>query len=232
MLENEINEQVEIELATIHGDLTNKMLEEIQVLKQPWEKTSEPEQAEIIDRIKSNAEHQIMRIANLLANKGFQHCAAAVDTVTHKEGCKIVLQANDEEGGLSFARRSGGGKVTVVFLDEKAYLNGGEMPEADSDQGDLLGAGEGERGDSDDVLMPELAAWIVHSEAVTINFIQRQFNIGYNRAARFIDTLLERGFVEKSDVEGVFTVLKLKDDETVNIETGEIEVDETPHNTK
>ena len=53
--------------------------------------------------------------------------------------------------------------------------------------------------DSDDSLFGEVVQFIVTQETASTSMIQRRFRIGYNRAARLIDSLEEAGYVGPSE---------------------------------
>ncbi|WP_215113498.1 DNA translocase FtsK [Exiguobacterium sp. s63] len=53
--------------------------------------------------------------------------------------------------------------------------------------------------DSDDSLFGEVAQFIMTQETASTSMIQRRFRIGYNRAARLIDSLEEAGYVGPSE---------------------------------
>lgn len=49
--------------------------------------------------------------------------------------------------------------------------------------------------EEEDELLPEVIAFIVEEGEVSTSLLQRQFRIGYNRAARMIDTLENKGYI-------------------------------------
>ena len=120
-------------LTTIWGDLTNAFIDELKVAKKPWQQLSENQQGQVIDRCKGKAAHCIKAITAIVANRGFDHCAAAVDTVTVKDGTKIVLKAMDRSAAIKFVENEGE-VVTVVFADTEGFLGSENMPAADPDQ--------------------------------------------------------------------------------------------------
>lgn len=56
-------------------------------------------------------------------------------------------------------------------------------------------AGSSETEEYDDPLYNEIVAFAVESGKVSVSLLQRRFKIGYNRAARVVDLLEERGIV-------------------------------------
>lgn len=61
------------------------------------------------------------------------------------------------------------------------------------EEGETSGAGGGQK--SSDPIIDEVIAYIVKSRKASTSLIQRQFQIGYNRAARIIDELEDRGLI-------------------------------------
>lgn len=52
-----------------------------------------------------------------------------------------------------------------------------------------------EQGDSDDALFDDALAFVVDQQKASTSLLQRRFRIGYNRAARIIDDLEQRGYI-------------------------------------
>ncbi len=60
----------------------------------------------------------------------------------------------------------------------------------------------------EDPLYAEVEAFVIEQQKVTISSVQRQFKIGYNRAARLIELLEAKGIVSAMDSDGGRTVLR------------------------
>ncbi|MDT6980351.1 DNA translocase FtsK [Levilactobacillus zymae] len=54
---------------------------------------------------------------------------------------------------------------------------------------------QSEQGDSDDDLFDDALAFVVDQQKASTSLLQRRFRIGYNRAARIIDDLEQRGYI-------------------------------------
>ncbi|WP_272545678.1 DNA translocase FtsK [Burkholderia cepacia] len=61
---------------------------------------------------------------------------------------------------------------------------------------------------NEDPLYAQVEAFVIEHQKVTISSVQRQFKIGYNRAARLIELLEAKGVVSAMDSDGGRTVLR------------------------
>ena len=53
--------------------------------------------------------------------------------------------------------------------------------------------------DDGDELMPEAVECVVKAGQASVSMLQRRFRIGYNRAARIVDEMEERGIIGPQD---------------------------------
>ncbi|MCW3543071.1 DNA translocase FtsK [Burkholderia cenocepacia] len=60
----------------------------------------------------------------------------------------------------------------------------------------------------EDPLYAQVEAFVIEQQKVTISSVQRQFKIGYNRAARLVELLEAKGIVSAMDSDGGRTVLR------------------------
>jgi S-DNA-T family DNA segregation ATPase FtsK/SpoIIIE len=68
--------------------------------------------------------------------------------------------------------------------------------EAASEQGNAGGhAGDDSADDDDDDLYNDVVEFVIKSGKASSSLLQRRFKIGYNRAARLVDLLEERGII-------------------------------------
>lgn len=123
-------------LETMHGDLTNAILDEVRHAKDVWSKLSEEDQHELIDRCQNKAENAIRRISKIVAEKGFESCTAVVDGVMFKDGVKVTMNTFNNSGAHELADRTKQ-SVLIIFADPSEYFNGEGMPEAEPDQREL-----------------------------------------------------------------------------------------------
>ncbi|MGO2878447.1 MAG: DNA translocase FtsK [Halomonas sp.] len=64
-------------------------------------------------------------------------------------------------------------------------------------------------GADDDALYPEAAAFVTESGKASVSAIQRQFKLGYNRAAHLVEAMERNGLVSPMNSSGQRTVLKV-----------------------
>ncbi|MCC8015288.1 MAG: DNA translocase FtsK 4TM domain-containing protein, partial [Eubacterium sp.] len=86
--------------------------------------------------------------------------------------------------------------VDYIKTDENNYDMSviESIENADREDAASVGGSSGGRGGSDE-LTDDVIAYIVKSKKASTSLIQRQFQIGYNRAARIIDELEDRGII-------------------------------------
>lgn len=72
---------------------------------------------------------------------------------------------------------------------------------------------EEEENEEQDELFPEALKFVVQEQKASTSLIQRRFRIGYNRAARIIDDLEQRGYIGPANGSKPRTVYKQPDDD-------------------
>ena len=87
------------------------------------------------------------------------------------------------------------------------------------EDGEDMGGGvsSGASDDADDAIYNEVVDFVIRGQKASASLIQRKFSVGYNRAARLIDLLEERGIIGPQNGSKPRTVLVQYD-----LETGEI----------
>ena len=86
------------------------------------------------------------------------------------------------------------------------------------DDGEDVGeVGSGASDDADDAIYNEVVDFVIRGQKASASLIQRKFSVGYNRAARLVDLLEERGIIGPQNGSKPRTVLVQYD-----METGEI----------
>ncbi|MDT7018357.1 DNA translocase FtsK [Levilactobacillus namurensis] len=77
-----------------------------------------------------------------------------------------------------------------------------------------------EQGDSNDELFDDALAFVVDQQKASTSLLQRRFRIGYNRAARIIDDLEQRGYIGPQEGSKPRQVYKQPDAETSTTDQG------------
>lgn len=72
-----------------------------------------------------------------------------------------------------------------------------------------------EQSEEEDELFPEALDFVVDQQKASTSLIQRRFRIGYNRAARIIDDMEQRGFIGPANGSKPREVYKQKDENTL-----------------
>ncbi len=95
-------------------------------------------------------------------------------------------------------------------------------------QGKISGSKDSGMDDDADPLLDEAIEFIVEQNSASASLLQRRFRVGYNRAARIIDTLEERGIVGPSEGSKSRKVLMTKEElfSAKELDEGEITTEE------
>jgi len=82
-----------------------------------------------------------------------------------------------------------------------------EITDGTSDDGSSGMGGFSEDSDEGDVLFDEAVAFVTETRKASISSVQRKFRIGYNRAARLVETMENAGVVSAAGHNGAREVL-------------------------
>lgn len=93
------------------------------------------------------------------------------------------------------------------YLDEVLHDT---QTTADGQRIGATGLPESGSGDSDDELYDQAVAWVLESRRASISSVQRQFRVGYNRAARLVEDMEAQGVVSPPGHNGQREVLPPK----------------------
>ncbi len=97
-------------------------------------------------------------------------------------------------------------QAVVDFLraqGEPAYIE--EVTEAEDDDGANMPAGYG--GDAETTLFDQAVALVAREGKISISFVQRHFNIGYNKAAKLVEQMEKEGIVSPPNHTGKREIL-------------------------
>ncbi len=85
---------------------------------------------------------------------------------------------------------------------EPVYIDGITQGADDGDMGNFSSGGGGEEGEEDDALYDEAVRFVTESRKASISAVQRKLRIGYNRAARMIESMEAAGVVSEMGSNG------------------------------
>jgi len=145
----------------------------------------------------------------------FSDCKTSKFTLTCKEGGTVVVgfrvQCHPDEADAARLLTMINKTVKVSLIDETGVGVGeDEQPsESSSQEGGLFVAGdEGHTGtEAEDELYEDAAAYVVAAQRASVSALQKEFHIGYNRAAALLESLERNGVVSEQNESGKREVL-------------------------
>lgn len=135
---NETVPAVHMAADTMHGDLMQLVVDELKAAQDVWQKLTEGEQADAIDRIRSRTAEAVTQCVEMIAMRGFTSIRAKVDSVTVKDGIKAVLTLSQHDNARHALFDSQGASVYLVLADPDQFAGGTETIKPDPDQGALV----------------------------------------------------------------------------------------------
>ena len=187
---------------TMLGDLMSCAIEQCKALPAPWQKISESQQKEVLDRVERQCSLAISKAVQIIASYDRPHMRATLKNVTFEGGikCKLELPSNAENRDL--LADASGGVVTLVITETDSYLGKSTAPTAEADQRDMHF-----NASHDDSLYDEACRFVVKSQKCTISSVQRELRVGYNRAARLVESMENNKVVSEQAANGSRKIL-------------------------
>jgi hypothetical protein len=129
----EPKEHIDTQASTLVGDLRDDILG---IFKShgDWKKLKEAQQRDIATGAHDVASRALVRMADIIAGRGFKSIHATLASVMVKDGLKLVLTASKGVEGRGDLLDHQGNGVTVVIKDINAYLGQRSEPEIDKDE--------------------------------------------------------------------------------------------------
>lgn len=122
------------------GEVMASALKQLRSLEKPWLRLPEQQQKDVIEQVKADVRSAIHKAVEIIATDDRTRFAAAVESVTFKDGVKAVLTMPNTMASHELADTAGG-TVYVVIEDPTRYTQtGGNVPKAESDQLPIAGA--------------------------------------------------------------------------------------------
>ncbi|WP_392397820.1 DNA translocase FtsK [Pseudomonas corrugata] len=212
---------------TVH-DLVEAALFEIKNIHAPWSKLNEGSQQEVITRLTDAATESVYRAIAIISSRSVDTIPLTVQDAKFKPKAITITASIDAHDPNRAGLIDVAGKLCLLVLAPTDYAEGLDFIQPDRDQADLplhvsditgglfehqpTGPDEpdGEQvisGDEQDTLYAEAVAFVVETRRASISAVQRKLKIGYNRAARMIETMEAAGVVTAMNTNGTRDVL-------------------------
>lgn len=204
----EINEEeleaqaLEMSAETLGKDLMGLVIQELKALPDVWQKLPKHRQDEVIGRIRMQVVSSTKHAVSIIAAQGRAKVVGELESITIKNGTKAVIKVNSNNASSSKQElyESEGQPVHLVLASAEQYIGGVDEIRGEEDQHDMF---ENKGGDTPDPLLKNAIEYIASCEQVTISALQRELKIGYNRAAKLIETLESSGLVSSCEGDGI-----------------------------
>lgn len=217
-LNQELSEKaVEIAKETMAGDLIAATIDELKAAPNVWQKMSQKQQQEVIERVTNRVQHNISQAVSIMASEARPVIRAKLAQVTVKDELKAVVLVSKHHPHRHEFIDSSSQEILVVLLNTEQFFGGVGELQADPDQPELrleekseeleTEPGEEEIKAEEDEFLKRAVEFVIGSKKASISALQRALKIGYNRSARLMEELQYRGIVSPPDHAGLRTVV-------------------------
>lgn len=224
MIDNDEYSNIGQQRATEHLGLSllEKCLEEMKAMPHVWQKMTEAQQHQVLERLKLTIEEAATTSIAALRANGSEFVPVHIDQLNVKKDTKLTLSVSKCSHELIDHVSS---PAILVLESPKSYLESMSKIKADADQtsldiGDDNSGKVGEvielddkqldqaleQGDHDP-LYEQAVKFVRFSKKTNISSLQRGQHIGYNRAARLIEAMEQNGVLSEPDKNGQRTIL-------------------------
>ena len=185
---------------TMVGDLRDVCL---QIMKDPkttgkaWKDMSESEQRDTAEKITDRVEDAVIQGVRIISANGQRQIIGTLEQVTNKDGMKSVIKTSAHDDLRHDLNDNVGCAVAIVLSGAEDYVGIGEKVKFDKDQPELP-VDDGEL----DELFDKAKDMVMSSGKASTSYIQRELQIGYNRAARIIEQLEAEDVISAADEKG------------------------------
>lgn len=209
-------------------DLVEAALFELRNIKVPFGRLGEDDQQEVIDRITKQAEEVVWTAVGIISSRSVDTIPIKIADSKFKEKNITVTGVVDAQDPNRHGLIDLSGKLALLVLAPNDYAEGLDGIRAERDQHELplsaseIVAGMGidrwheqqmelaeqpdhdsdDAGDADDPLYESAVEFVRDTNSVAISLVQRQFSIGYNRAARLLDRMEADGYITSPNSNG------------------------------
>lgn len=125
---------IQIGETTMLADLTKCLIEELKVMQKPWQSMSQSEQDDVIDRLEKQLTVASQQAINIIASRDMPEVTGEVESVTFKNGAKVVIKFSSITEGVHALADASGHFVKIIIPETDDLINKSEMPEGEADQ--------------------------------------------------------------------------------------------------
>ena len=186
---------------TMGKDLLGFLIQEFKALPKPWQQLSEAEQNSVLDRARFMTETFVNSAIEILTGNGWVSVLADVENIAIKDHVKVTLKVSrtNSEESMHELYNSRNQPCRIVLAHVEQYTEGMDAIKGEADQRVMnLNVAEG----GEDPLIDEAIEFVRATNKTAISSVQRKLRIGYNRAARIIEELEQRGVLTSLDRAG------------------------------
>lgn len=177
-----------------------------------WSQLSEDQQQEAIDNALSLAQDLVNGLVEIIATGKNEVIHALLDNFKIKDGTVTVTAKGIADNGALLALNSVGDKaLKIVVADASQFNQEGELPTADPDQQEMdvdQEPQEPKEERSFEDLYDAARVIVIRDGKASTSYIQRKLSIGYNKAAKILEALEEKGVVSAPDHVGKRQILE------------------------
>lgn len=119
---------------TIGKDILGALAQEIKMLPDVWQKTSESKQNDVIDRLRKRVENNVKMAVHLIASNGRSVVTGDLEQVTIKDGVKATIKFSSSAASIASLYESTGKAVLVVVGGSEEFMGGMDAVKGESDQ--------------------------------------------------------------------------------------------------
>jgi len=97
------------------------LVDEIRLLKKPWQATGEQEQGAVIERLAKAIDFNVRGAVHILACGNYEIVPGKVEQVVFKDGVKAVIRCNKHIGNVHALAEREGDTVVMIMVDFDTY---------------------------------------------------------------------------------------------------------------
>lgn len=146
---------IEVSEKTLLGDLMKCVIEQVKELPKPWQALSENEQRDFLDRVDLQVADAVRQAIAIISSRGHINVPAKIESVTYKDGCKVVLKAIGDIANTIHLAEAEGQIVGVIISAEDLLADAGKPAPEPDQRGLELGQEYDDSGELEDGFMPD-----------------------------------------------------------------------------